>query len=173
MKYLYSKALIIFLFILSFNSASAQELFETFDTIPLEKFKLTKQEFLDKHSTDDSLRVLINHFYAQRRDGGLMALTIPGTVLAVSAGVATDILLFSNSGGFFIPAFTVLSISVAAPTAIILGPIGTVLFLTHSRKKLYLIVSDYKNGKGLPENYRKVVKRKLEKETLKLRNSKN
>lgn len=159
--------IVIFFLIISPGSARAQELFETFDTIPLENFKLNEKQFLEKHASDDSLRILISHFYSQRRDGGLMALTIPGAVVAVGAGVATDLLLFSNTGGFFIPVFTVLSISVATPTALVLGPIGTVMFLTHTRKKLYLIVLDYKNGKGLPENYRKVVKRKLERETRK------
>lgn len=89
MKLQYLKFLLVFIIVISFNSASAQQLFETFDTIPLEKFKLNKTEFLEKYGTDDSLRALIYVCFKKRNDAlaGLLISPFTAWPLAPAATV--------------------------------------------------------------------------------------
>ena len=150
------------------NSTKAQGLFEGYDTIPLENFKLNKAEFLEKYGTDDSLVILINHYFAIRNNGVLLALTMPGAIAVTGIGITADILLFSGTGqGVIFPIFTLLAVSVAVPPARVLGPLGTVIFLTHGRKNLYYIIDGYHNGNGIAKKYRKVLKNKLERKARK------
>jgi hypothetical protein len=110
---------------------------------------LKESAFLKQYGTDDTSRALILHWFTKRHlFSALTILSGAGTVgLAVSPGSQKG----TNSAAGFYAIGLVLGIAVGTMVTIAF----LIPFLTHSRKKLLRLLTNYRDNGALPKKYRK------------------
>jgi hypothetical protein len=111
---------------------------------------LKAKAFLKQYGTDDTSRALIVYWFKKRHI--FSALSILSGAATGAAAIALGSSANSNSLGGFAETLG-LTLTVAT------GTLATILFLipflTHSRKKLLRLLTNYRNNESLPKKYRK------------------
>jgi len=127
------------------------------DSVKIKKW--TKEDFLNELGFNDSAKALINLFFTKNKRGinqtiiGGAFLITGVTALAVPSEPGDDQKGFGDMVG-----------PVVEPAAVVMGAListsGIVKLGKYTKQKLYILLSDYKNGNSIPDKYRKKLKQK-------------
>ncbi|WP_026998428.1 hypothetical protein [Eisenibacter elegans] len=101
----------------------------------------------------DSAEALVRFFFSQRRSARRSLVIAAG-----SAAVFGSVFLLP-AGNLAVEAIGLAGLAVSAP-GLVLSPLT---FRRYSKKKLFFLLQDYREGRGIPEKYYPAVERYLEK----------
>jgi hypothetical protein len=150
---------VFFVLIFSFIYVNSTEitLQEPGDSLEIKKW--TKEDFINKFGFNDSAKALINLFFTKNKRGKNQ--TIIGGAFLIG-GIAA--LASPSEAGDDQKGFGDIVSPVVEPGAVAVGAIistsGVVKLGRYTKQKLYSLLSDYKNGTYIPDNYRKKLKQK-------------
>jgi hypothetical protein len=148
---------ILLVLILSFVYAYSSEitLKRPGDSIEIKKW--TKEDFIKEFGINDSAKALINLFFTKNKRGRNQAI-IGGAFLI--GGVTT--LVIPPEPGDDQKGFRDMVRPVAEPGATALGAIltasGIIKLGRYTKQKLFILLSNYKNGSPVPKEYKKKLK---------------
>jgi hypothetical protein len=154
------KLLLIFsALIISFFCTNAAEinLLITGDSLEIKKWE--KEDFIKEFAFNDSAKALINLFFTKNKKGKNQAI-IGGAFLIV--GVTA--LAIPPEPGDDQKGFGDIARPIVEPGAVAFGAIittsGIVKLDRYTKQKLYSLLSGYKNGGSIPDDYRKKLNQK-------------
>ncbi len=140
--------ILLIISIASVNTAKCVTVIAYPDTLS-KPWRLNKQEFLKKFGEDDTTRALINYWYNERHL--LFGLTTASVIVGAGGGIG---LLSLNTHGS-VAAYAGIGYVVLVAFGIITFPVFLMALLFRSRKKLFRLISDHKEGKRLRKGLRK------------------
>ncbi len=151
--------LFLLLFTISYYCANSSEIDSVNPDDSLEIMKWTKEDFIKELGFNDTANALINLFFAKNRNGKYQ--TIFGGVFLIG-GVAAIATPFERANDA--KSFLEFVRPVSEPGAIIIGSIfttsGIIKLQKYTFRKLFLFLTNYKNGIALPEKYKRKLKEK-------------
>jgi hypothetical protein len=125
----------------------ATELHNTDPDTSRKSWKINKEEFIEKYAFDDSSKMLVEYWFANRGAG----------FFSTSLSAFASLLFGSVSVQATLEAVAYPSVAIAAGFAFLLCFLILLISYKHlkkySRKKLYSLLQDYQSGKPLPEKH--------------------
>ena len=147
--------LILFMFCISFSGQCFASYFNNADSAinPISNHKKTKQYYLDYYGKDDSTRALIEYFFNKKHN------SINSIIIWGITGIAsTLLLLYLTNGGYNlgIIGFLLYVDLIAIFYGVAIGLLISLYKLCRfNRKRLFKLLNNYNNGKGLPKNIKR------------------
>jgi len=152
------KLLLLFpVFMLSFVSTYPSEIILRNPGDSLEIKRWTKGDFIKEFGVNDSVKALINLFFIKNKRGKDQAIIGGGFLIGGVAALATP-----SEPGDDQKGFVDIVRPVAEPGATALGAIltasGIIKLGRYTKQKLFILLSNYKNGSPIPKEYKKKLK---------------